>query len=82
MNLVKWLVGGITAILIALGFNYFFNPPMNEKQEEEHWARQDAILEAQLRTQEIQERLSEKKDKLNTGDKSLIAKAREEWEKE
>ena len=55
---------------------------MNEKQEEEHWARQDSILEAQLRTQEIQERISDKRDKLNIGDKSLIEKAREEWDKE
>ena len=79
MNIIKWV---IIAILGFLGLNYFLNPPMNEKQEEEHWARQDAILEAQLRTHKIQERLSDKQDKLNTGGKSLIEKAREEWEKD
>lgn len=79
MNIIKW---AIIAILGFLGLNYFFNPPMNEKQEEEYWGRQESLLEEQLKTQEILERLSDKQDKLKNTDKSLLDKAREEWEKE
>ena len=79
MNRIRLL---IISLLGLFGIYLFVNPPMTEKQEEEHWTREEELLEAKLRTYDIQERISDKRDKLNTGDKSLIEKAREEWDKE
>lgn len=81
MNLFKWVVGGITAILIALGLNYVFNPAMDEDEELEYWELQEEVMDAELKTMQAQDRIETQKDKLKNRDKSLLDKIKDEWEK-